>query len=472
MAVTRRELLTAAGAAALGLAGRGVFPEGTALPNIVWIMSDDHAAHAIGAYGSRINRTPNIDRLAREGVRFDHCFCTNSLCGPARATLLTGQYSHLHGMIDNRGRFDGTRVTFPKLLQQAGYRTGIVGKWHLGSDPTGFDYWNILPGQGAYHNPVMIEMGTRRTRQGYVTDIITDEAIRFVRDAGTQPFCLLYHHKAPHRGWSPDQKHQSLFEGQTIPAPPTFRDDYRNRASAAAHADMRIADMPDYVKEHPPGMSPDQRAAWNYQRFIKDYLRTIASVDDNVGRFLAFLDEAGLAANTLVVYTSDNGFFLGDHGWFDKRFMYEESLRIPLLIRYPRRTRPRQVERRFVVNIDFAPTLLEAAGLKPPAEMQGTSLLPLLRGDRNVPWRDRIYYHYYEYPQPHRARPHYGLRTERYKLICFPAIADFPEEWELFDLRNDPREMRSIYHDPKHAALVAELKNQLFQLRAQYQDET
>jgi arylsulfatase A-like enzyme len=232
---------------------------------------------------------------------------------------------------------------------------------------------------------------------------------------------------------------------------------------------MRIADMPDYVKEHPPGMSPDQRAAWNYQRFIKDYLRTIASVDDNVGRFLAFLDEAGLAANTLVVYTSDNGFFLGDHGWFDKRFMYEESLRIPLLIRYPRRTRPRQVERRFVVNIDFAPTLLEAAGLKPPAEMQGTSLLPLLRGDRNVPWRDRIYYHYYEYPQPHRARPHYGLRTERYKLICFPAIADFPEEWELFDLRNDPREMRSIYHDP---ALVAELKNQLFQLRAQYQDET
>ncbi len=469
MPTTRREFLTGLGAVAAATAsGRLAFGGTDRPPNILWIMSDDHARHALGAYGSRINRTPNLDRLAAEGVRFDNVFCTNSLCAPSRATLLTGKYSHKNGQLDNRQRFDGSQQTFPKLLQKAGYRTAVVGKWHLVSDPTGFDYWNILPGQGVYHDPVMIEMGARKKRPGYVTDIITDEAIRFLKEFAGKPFCLLCHHKAPHRRWEPDEKHQSLFADRDLPEPETFHDDYRNRSSSAEHADMRIANMPDWVKEQPAGLTAEQRKKWNYQRFIKDYLRTVASLDDNVGRLLEALDQTGLAKDTLVAYTTDNGFFLGDHGWFDKRFMYEESLRLPLLMRYPRLVKRGRAEKRFITNVDFAPTLLDLAGVAAPPDMQGRSAAPLLKGEKTRAWPTSVYYHYYEYPAEHRVRPHYGVRTERYKLIHYPTV----NEWELFDLKNDPHELRSLYGDPAHTALTEKLKGELSGLRQHYQDDT
>lgn len=464
---TRREMMARLGR--WGLAALGPFRlRSRRPPNILFIMSDDHAAHALSCYGSRINTTPNLDRIAREGMRFAHCFVTNSLCAPSRATLLTGKYSHLHGVKDNATRFDGTQMTFPKLLRKAGYRTGIVGKWHLQSDPTGFDDWNILPGQGRYHNPIFIEMGRKHERQGYVTDIITDLAIEFMERSKGQPFCLLCHHKAPHRGWEPDAKHASLFADRDIPEPETFHDDYRHRASAAAHADMRIADMPDYVKEHPPNLTPQERKRWNYQRFIKDYLRTVASVDENVGRLLDYLDEKGLAEDTLVIYTSDNGFFLGDHGWFDKRFMYEESIRVPFLVRYPKEVRPGTVDEHIVLNVDWAPTLLDYAGVAIPREMQGRSLRPLLQGRPPKDWRTSMYYHYYEYPAAHRVRPHYGIRTERYKLIHYYTLG----EWELFDLEKDPHELRSVYEDPAYEEVVRRLKAELERLRRELGDTT
>lgn len=465
---SRRDFLTSsAGAAASAwLMGPRSFAAEPRPRNIVWIMSDDHARHALSCYGSGLNKTPNLDRIASEGVRFDNAFCTNSLCAPSRATLFTGKYSHINGMKDNTPQsvFDGSQQTFPKLLQKAGYRTAIIGKWHLVSDPTGFDYWNILPGQGVYFDPQFIEMGKRVKRPGYVTDIITDDAIRYLEGAGAAPFCLLVHHKAPHRVWEPDPKHSQMYAAREMPEPATFNDDYRNRASSAAHADNRIADMPDWVKQQPPGMTPEQTKKWNYQRFIKDYLRVIASVDDNVGRLLETLEASGLASNTLVAYTSDNGFFLGDHGWFDKRFMYEESLRVPLMMRLPGAKRGR-VEKRMVANIDFAPTLLDAAGVPVPADIQGRSLAPLLAG-KDVEWRESFYYHYYEYPQPHRVRPHYGVRTERYKLVYYPTV----NEWELFDLKSDPRELKSVYAEPARAGVVAKMKAELSRLRAEYKD--
>ena len=466
--LTRREAMGAVGGFALATAlGTPRALAAGKKPNILYIMTDDHAAHALSCYGSRINETPNLDRLAREGMRFQNCFVTNSLCGPSRATLLTGAYSHINGMKDNASRFDGSQLTFPKLLQKAGYKTAVVGKWHLVSDPTGFDYWNILPGQGIYHNPVLIEMGQRKKHEGNVTDIITDLAIDFVRKAKDGPFCLLYHHKAPHRGWSPDAKHAALFRDRDIPEPPTFTDDYANRASAAAHADMRVADMPDYRKEIPPTLPLEERRRRNYQRFIKDYLRTIASLDDNVGRLLANLDEARLADDTLLIYTADNGFFLGDHGWFDKRFMYEESLRVPFLVRYPREIKPGTVDEHLVINCDYAPTLLDFAGAEVPARMQGRSLRPLWRGEPPKDWRASMYYHYYEYPQPHRARPHYGVRTARHKLIHYYTI----NEWELFDLEKDPREMRSVHADAAYAETVKQMTAELERLRKELRDQ-
>jgi arylsulfatase A-like enzyme len=442
--------------------------EGNARPNIVYIMSDDHAAHALSCYGSKINKTPNLDRIAKDGMRFTNCFDTNSLCAPCRATVLTGKYSHVNGVIDNGAyqRFDGTQQTFPKMLQKAGYKTAIVGKWHLVSDPTGFDYWNILPGQGVYINPVMIEMGQKTQHQGYVTDIITDYAMDFVKKSKDSPFCLLYHHKAPHRGWDPDAKHADMYKDRDMPEPPTFNDDYANRASAAAHADMRVATMPDYKKELKPDMSPEEIKKYNYQRFIKDYCRVIASLDDNVGRMLDYLDSAGLADNTIVIYTSDNGFFLGDHGWFDKRFMYEESLRIPFLVRYPREIKPGTVNDRFILNVDYAPTFLDYAGMPIPGDMQGHSIRPLLRGETPRDWRTSMYYHYYEYPGPHKARPQYGVRTDRYKLIYYYTI----NEWELFDLQKDPRELKSVYADPAYADVVKQMKAELERLHAELKD--
>jgi len=475
--MTRRKMIATAGGLALAAqlgcrlpfrGARARLPKRK--PNIIYIMTDDHAAHATSCYGSRINKTPNLDRIAREGMRFENCFVTNSLCAPSRAVCLTGKYSHVNGVMDNgkTQRFDGSQQTFPKSLQQAGYKTGIVGKWHLVSDPTGFDYWNILPGQGIYHDPVLIEMGQKRKHKGYVTDIITDLAIEFVKKHKDGPFCLLYHHKAPHRGWEPDAKHANLFADHDVPEPQTFRDDYRNRASSAEHADMRVAEMPDYKKEHKPGMSPEEIRQYNYQRFIKDYLRVLASVDDNVGRMIEFLDTEGLAEDTIVIYTSDNGFFLGDHGWFDKRFMYEESLRVPLLVRYPREIKPGTTCDRFVINADFAPTFLDLAGVAIPDDMQGRSIRALLGGERPTNWRTSMYYHYYEYPAAHRVRPHYGVRTDRHKLIHYPTT----NEWELFDLQKDPHELRSAYTDPAHADVATRLKAELERLRKELKDST
>jgi len=467
--MTRRDMIRTMGGLALASQLANLHAaEGKNKPNIVYIMSDDHAAHALSCYGSKVNKTPNLDRIANDGMRFANCFVTNSLCAPSRAAILTGKYGHINGVIDNGAhqRFDGSQQTFPKLLQKAGYKTGLVGKWHLISDPTGFDYWNILPGQGVYHNPVMIEMGQRQKREGYVTDIITDYAIDFVKKSQDQPFCLLYHHKAPHRGWDPDAKHTDMYKEKDMPEPPTFNDDYSNRASAAAHADMRVAEMPDYKQELKPDMSSEEIKKYNYQRFIKDYCRVIASLDDNVGRMLDYLGSAGLADNTIVIYTSDNGFFLGDHGWFDKRFMYEESLHVPFLVRYPREINPGTVNDRLILNIDYAPMFLDYAGVPIPGDMQGHSLRPLFRGETPKDWRTSMYYHYYEYPDPHRARPQYGVRTADHKLICYHTI----NEWELFDLKKDPQELKSVYNDPAYADVVKKMKAELERLRAEYND--
>ncbi len=500
---TRRDFLKTLGSAgAFALAGgcAGVSPRstrGNRRPNILFIMADDHAAHALSCYGSKINQTPHLDRLANEGVRFTNAFCTNSVCAPSRAVILTGKYSHINGLIDNNVKFDGTQPTFPKLLQPAGYQTALIGKWHLKTDPTGFDYWNILPDQGVYYNPETIEMGRRSRHPGYVTDIITDQCLDWLEGrASDRPFCLMFHHKAPHREWAPDFNHLALYEDVTLPEPDTLFDDYAGRGRAAREQDMTIArtlTQRDLKFVPPTTMTPEQKERWNavygprnrafqeanlegrdlvrwrYQRYLKDYLRCIAAVDDNVGRLLDYLDRTGLARDTIVVYTSDQGFFLGDHGWFDKRFMYEESLRLPLLIRYPREIRPGSVNHDMVLNLDFAETFLDYAGVTIPGDMQGRSLRPLLKGRTPPDWRRSMYYHYYEYPSEHSVRRHYGVRTERYKLIRF--YNDF-DEWELYDLKADPDELHNVSADPAYAGIVAEMTTELQRLRTQYRDTT
>jgi len=469
--IRRRDFLgrIAGGAAALALARSALAGDagaGGKRPNIIFIMSDDHAAHALSCYGSKINKTPNLDRIAAEGMRFDNCFCTNSICAPSRATILTGKYSHLNGIIRNGMKFDAGQQTFPKLLQRAGYQTAMIGKWHLRSQPTGFDYWNVLPGQGAYHDPVMIEMGERKKHQGYTTDIITDIAIRWLKDRKKdKPFCLMLHHKAPHRNWQPDEKHATMYDDRDIPEPETFDDDYSGRGTAAHEAKMRIdRDLtPRDLKQDPPaGLSPRELKKWKYQRYIKDYLRCVASVDENVGRLLDHLDRSGLRDDTVVVYTSDQGFYLGDHNWFDKRFMYEESLRMPFIVRYPREIEAGTVNDDMILNVDFAPTFLDYAGAAVPADMQGRSIRPLLRGRTPEDWRTSMYYHYYEFPGAHSVRRHYGVRTRRYKLIHYYHDMD---EWELFDLEKDPHELKSVYDDPAYAGIVRELKTELARLR-------
>ncbi len=439
-------------------------------PNILFIMSDDHAAHALSCYGSRINQTPNLDRLAREGMRFGNVFVVNSICTPSRATLLTGKYSHLNG-VPVFNRFDGSQPTVAKLLQKAGYHTGMIGKWHLFSDPTGFDYWNILPGQGVYHNPAFIENGRRKTYTGYATDLITAFTLDFLKNRPKdKPFLLFCHHKAPHRPWEPDSKHARQYEDVEIAEPETLEDDYRTRAAAATEATMRVGrdlTRSDLKEDPPPGLSEVQRRKWNYQRYIKDYLRCVASMDDNIGRLLDYLEQAGLSHNTIVVYTSDNGFFLGDHGWFDKRFMYEESLRVPLLVRFPSQVKPGSINSNIVLNVDFAPTLLELAGQPVPSDMQGRSLSPLLRGQSPKDWRKEMYYRYYHYPQDHRVQPHFGIRTERHKLIYFNKI----DQWELFDLQEDPRELKNVYPEPAYADTVKHLRKELYRLKKELKDE-
>jgi len=491
-------------------------------PNILFIYTDDHANAAIGAYGSPVALTPRIDRLASEGLRFDRAFCTNGICAPARAVVQTGKHSHVNGVRDNGDVFDPESSTFPKLLGAAGYQTALIGKWHLKSDPTGFDYWEVLPDQGQYYSPEFLRPGpdgaTEKVQYpGYVTEVTTDLAIDWL-DAGRdkdKPFLLMLQHKAPHRTWMPGPGQLDLFEDTTIPEPTTLFDDYANRASGARNQEMTIARHMwlDYDLKVPPvpgeaaydepegadrwaagltaPMSPTEHAAWDaafgprnlayraardagqlegdalvrwkYQRYMKNYLRCIASVDESVGRVLDYLEANGLAENTLVVYSSDQGFYLGEHGWYDKRWMYEPSLRLPLIVRWPGVIDAGRTDEHLVQNLDFAPTFLAAAGVAVPDDMQGASLVPILEGARDIPWRDSIYYEYFEVGI-HNVPPHFGVRTERYKLISYESLA----EWELFDLETDPDELVSRYDDPALAGVRAELEAELVRLRAEY----
>jgi arylsulfatase A-like enzyme len=442
-------------------------------------MSDDHAAHAIGCYGSRINETPNIDRIANEGMRFDNCFCTNSICSPSRAAILTGKYNHLNGVKSINDSLDGRQMTYPKLLQAEGYQTAIIGKWHLGhggdADPTGFDYWTVVPGQGRYHDPIFYEMGEKKEIKGYVTDITADLCMEWLdkRDK-ERPFMLMCHHKAPHRPWDPAPKYANLYEDIDIPEPETFNDDYANRSQAAVEAKMRIdrdMELKDLKQAPPEGLTALEEKKWKYQRYIKDYLRCIASIDENVGRLLDYLDEQGIADNTIIIYTSDQGFFLGDHGWFDKRFMYEESLRMPFVVRFPRAIKPGSVTDAMTLNVDFPSTFLDYAGVTIPEEMQGHSLRPIFGGKAPEDWRTSMYYRYWMHlDQHHNVYSHYGLRTDRYKLIYYYAEAlgtsgsideNRPPEWELFDLEKDPYELNNVYADHAYADIIPQLKAEL-----------
>lgn len=482
-------------------------------PNIVFIFSDDHALQAISAYGSVINKTPNIDRLAQEGMIFRNAFCTNSICAPSRAVIQTGKHSHINGVLDNRLSFDSAQVTFPKLLRAGGYQTAMIGKWHLKSEPVGFDYWKVLPGQGQYYNPdFRTPDGTERI-EGYATDIVTDVSLEWLengRDKG-KPFMLMLQHKAPHRPWYAGPDHLTMYEDVEFPEPETLFDDYSNRASGAAQQEMEIDrhmalawDL-KIVPETPEDslaeqrffntigrFTPEQRKAWDevygpingefkkanlhgeelvrwkYQRYLRDYLKCIASLDDNIGRVLDYLDDSGLAENTIVIYSSDQGFYLGEHGWFDKRWMYEESLHMPFIVKWPGVAAPRSVNTDLVQNLDFAETFLEAAGLPIPQEMQGRSLVSLLKGETPEDWRESIYYHYYEYPAEHMVQKHNGVRTDRYKLINYYKLG----EKELFDLETDPHEMKSVYNDPKYAQIQTQLEHELTRLRGYYKDTT
>ncbi|MBK9120122.1 MAG: sulfatase [Phycisphaerales bacterium] len=458
-------------------------------PNILFVFTDDHTAQAIGAYGSRLNRTPRIDQLAIEGVRFDNCYVTNSICGPCRAVVQTGTYSHVNGVYHNRNALHPSQAVMPRLLQQAGYQTALIGKWHLQNDPAGYDHWEVLIGQGPYYNPPMIRNGQRVQHIGYTTDVITDLALAWLRDQRDpeKPFLLMYQHKAPHRPWDPSPRHLHLYEDETIPEPPTLLTHYGRRGTAARQQDMTIAetlDERDLKLVAPTELNDEQRAAWNaayeprnirfrehpptgvdlvrwkYQRYIKDYLRCVAALDENLGRLLDYLDEAGLAENTIVIYTSDQGFYLGEQGWFDKRWMYDISLRMPLLVRWPGVVAPGTFQDAIVSVLDFMPTFLEVAGAEIPTHLHGRSLVPLLRGERPADWRTTFYYHYYEYPGWHYVRKHYGVTDSRFKLMHFYE-ADV-NEWELYDLKFDPDETHNLYghpvYGPVQERLLAALK--------------
>ncbi len=482
----------------------------TRQPNIIFIYSDDHAAAAVGAYGSPVARTPNLDRLAAEGLLFENAFCTNALCAPARAVVLTGKHSHRNGLMDNGDRFDGDQWTFPKALGTAGYQTALIGKWHLKSEPTGFDHWEVLPGQGHYYGPEFKTAQGLKRYEGYNTDVVVDRTLAWLdgeRDP-QRPFMVMCQFKAPHRTWMPGPAHLSLYDGELIPEPATLFDDWAGRASPAHAQEMTIANhmwmaydlkVPLTSGEEAAGpdkwaegllkrMTAEQRTAWEaaygprnlafrswdlsgralvqwqYQRYIKDYLRCIASVDDNIGRLLSWLDEQDLAENTVVIYGSDQGFFLGEHGWYDKRFMYEPSLRFPLIVRWPAATgsagHEGSRETRLVQNLDFAPTFLELAGLSPPDDLDGRSLLPLLRGEAPDAWRNSIYYEYFE-EGIHNVPPHYGVRTERWKLIHYPKS----DEWELFDLDRDPDELDNLAGRATHREQQQQLMDELTRLR-------
>ncbi|MGE3182564.1 MAG: sulfatase/phosphatase domain-containing protein [Phycisphaerae bacterium] len=468
--------------------------EPAARPNIIFIFSDDHGAQAISAYGSNRNKTPNIDRIANEGIRFDRCYVTNSICAPSRAVILTGKHTHMIGHTTNERIFDTRLLTFPPLMQQAGYQTALIGKWHQRTEPRGFDYWDTLNNQGTYYNPDMIQNGKRRELTGYTTDIITDLSLEWLKEQrkADKPFMLMVQHKASHRMWDPDLDDINKYDDVTIPEPPTLFDDWANRSSAWSYAEMSLDRMgpADLHLETPKYQLNDEQKKiweqrygpeneaffaaklsgaalwkWRYQRFAKDYIRCIDSLDRNIGRILDYLDESGLAENTIVVYSSDQGWFLGEHGWFDKRWMYEESFRMPLVARWPAATPPGTVNTNLVQNLDFAPTFLDLAGATIPDDMQGRSLVPALKTGTMPQPRDAIYYHFYEDLGAHKTPRHYGVRTDRYKLMHFYKL----DEWEMFDLEKDPDELVSVYDDPEYAAIRDELKQKLAELQRQYE---
>lgn len=480
-------------------------------PNIIFIMSDDHAYQAISAYNSGLIKTPNIDKIANQGIKFNKAFVTNSICAPSRAVILTGKFSHLNGVPGNGQVFDGNQQTFPKILQQNGYQTSMIGKWHLKSHPTGFDYYNVLPGQGDYYNPNFIKQGKDTIYQGYVTDIITELSVNWLKNRDkTKPFLLMMHHKAPHRSWMPALKNLELFDDKDFSLPKNFYDDYTGKEALKVqmltvkdHMDVRMdfkipCDTSDTVSVNSwapseywrrlDRLSPDERQTWDdsykkeeiefydvkddeskydhwkFRRYMEDYLRCIVSVDESVGQVLDYLKENNLDENTIIVYTSDQGFFLGEHGLFDKRFMYEEAMRTPLLIRYPKEIKEKSQTERLTQNLDIAPTLLDVAGITIPGDMQGECLRKIWQNDDSE-WRDAIYYHYYE--KGFGATPHYGVRTDRYKLIHFYDVVD---SWELYNLETDPNEMKNLYTDPGYEQKIKELKDKLIELQKKYKD--
>lgn len=480
--------------------------------NIVYIMTDDHTAQMMSCYDTRYINTPNLDRIAADGVRFTNSFVANSLSGPSRACMITGKHSHANGFTDNTTCvFDSSQQTMPKLLRKAGYQTALVGKWHLESLPSGFDYWEILPGQGDYYNPDFIRMNNDTVqRRGYVTNLITDIGINWLENERdeTKPFAIFLHHKAVHRDWLPEIKNLSLYEDKIFPLPDNFFDDYNGRLAAAAQ-EMSIAEDMDIiydlkmlavgkesrlksVYEQIIGrMTPEERKAWDhfydpiiqdfysrklsgkelaewkFQRYMRDYMKVVKSLDDNVGRILDYLDKKGLLENTLIVYTSDQGFYMGEHGWFDKRFMYEESMRTPLIMRLPKDFDKKGDISQLVQNIDYAPTFLDLARVPVPEDMQGISLLPLLKGENPKNWRKSLYYHFYEYPAEHAVKRHYGVRTDKYKLIHFYNDID---AWELYDLEKDPTEMHNVFDDPEYGKVVDFMNRELVRLQKQYND--
>ncbi len=492
-------------------------------PNILFIMSDDHAYQAISAYDSTLLKTPNIDRIADEGMLFTNACVTNSICAPSRATILTGKHTHINGKIDNLSPFDTTQLTFPQLFQKAGYQTAMFGKLHFGNNPKGVDDFMILPGQGRYINPKFITVDGDTTIIGYVTDIITDLTINWLDEKRDpeKPFLMMYLHKAPHRPWWPSPEKFKEFAQKEFPEPETLFDDYENRGTAAKIAEMNIfthmlyshdskirpetieemgnvePNIPenenyfkngsyyrtnksqrelykpvvdsinDSFKKNWPNMTKEEKMRWKYQRYMQDYLGCISSVDDNVGRILDYLEENNLVENTIVVYTSDQGFYLGEHGWFDKRFIYNESFKTPLLIRWPNEVKANTTCDEMVQNLDFAQTFLEACGINIPSDMQGESLIPLLKGQKDKWKRDAVYYHYYEYPAEHMVMRHYGIVSKDYKLIHFYYDEDY---WELYDRKKDPQEMKSVYSDPAYSKVVKEYKIKLAELRVKYKD--
>lgn len=479
--------------------------EKTKRPNILFIMSDDHTTQAITAYGGIYDeyaQTPNIDRLAEEGMIMHNVFCTNAICGPSRASILTGKYSHINGYYKNEsgGQFNPDQWTFPEELHKSGYQTALFGKWHLGSEPRGFDYYKYHEGggqQGFYWNPIYNQNGETVTEKGYATNLTTDFALQWLDEAAKkdQPFCMLLQFKAPHRNWEPDTKYVDLWDDIEMPYPETYNDDYVGREKTAGDTDMTMDDFnrKDMKLTPPEGLTgkdlnkwytfgnkrgevvvldksrtPEQNRNKKYQIYIKDYLACVKSVDDNVGRVLNYLDEHGLTENTIVIYTSDQGFYLGEHGWFDKRFMYEESLRMPFLIRYPKIIKAGSENTDIITNIDFAPTLIDAAGIEKPAEVQGNSFLSNLSGHKANDWQTSMYYHYYEFPFWHHVQPHYGIRNDRYKLIHFYYNVDV---WEFYDLQNDPHEMNNLINEPEYALTIESLKKELEEKRKFYKND-